>query len=148
MGHRCANADWREHHDIVRKLKHHLGKALHRANNRFPYFTNRRYRDREEHAERHDLQNVAANHRFNDAGRKRVDDRFDQGLRMRLLDRFDNGCVCCIESHPDARFGEIHDRQADEQRGRGDDLEIDQRLNSHAPDLLQGTGTRDSDHDG
>ena len=39
--------------------------------------------------------------------------------------------------HSDAGFADIDGRQADKQRQRGNDLEVDDRLDAHAPDLFQ-----------
>ena len=38
MRHRCADADRREHHDVVGEFEHHLRKALHRAHDRLSFF--------------------------------------------------------------------------------------------------------------
>jgi hypothetical protein len=45
-----------------------------------------------------------------------------------------------------ARLGEIHRAEADEERERGDDLEVDQRLHADAADLADVAGAGDADH--
>jgi hypothetical protein len=143
VSHRRAHANRRKHHHVVCKLKHHLRETLHGAYDRLAFATHGGNRQCEEHAERDDLQNVATNHRFNDAGRKRVDYGFDERLRMSVLNGLDGGRVRRFESHSDARLGEINHGQSDEQRDCSDDLEIDQCLESHAPDFAQRAGTCD-----
>src|SRR5439155_4565792 len=38
VSHRCAHPDWRKHHHIVGKLKHHLSQALHGPDDWFSFF--------------------------------------------------------------------------------------------------------------
>jgi hypothetical protein len=67
---------------------------------------------------------------------------------MTLLNRFHHVGARCGKNDAYARLREIHNCQSNEERGCGYNLEIDQRLDSHAPHLLKRTGARDSDHDG
>src|SRR2546423_5882534 len=133
MRHRCADADRCKHHDVVCKLEHDLREALHRAEDWLPPFANRGDGECENHAEYDDLQNVAAHHGVNHTGRKYVHDSLDESFRMTLLNGFDGVDVRGGESHARPGLGEIDYSQPNEQRCRGDDLEIDQRFDSHAP---------------
>ena len=75
-------------------------------------------------------------------------DCFDQSFRLGLPDHFDDVDVTGRESHAGARLRKIHNRQSDEKcRGR-DDLEINERFDSHSADLFQGAPARDADDDG
>jgi hypothetical protein len=104
--------------------------------------------EREEHAERDDLENVAAHHRVDDAGGEGVDDSLDQRLRMRLRDGLDDVGVRGGEGNADAGPGEVDDGQPDEERRGGDDLEVDERFRAHASDLFQRAAAGDPDDDG
>src|SRR5260370_16382312 len=146
--HRRAHTDWRKHHHVVCELEHDLRKTVHRAHDRFPFFANCGHGEREQHTESDDLENVAAYHRVDHARRKRVHNRFDQRFGMALLDRLDDVDVAGRESYASSGLSEIHNRKSDEQRRGGDDLEINQRFDSHPSDLFQCAGTGDADHDG
>jgi hypothetical protein len=63
---------------------------------------------------------------------------------MCVLNGLDGRRIRRFEFHSDARLGEIYNGQSDEQRRCGNDLEIEERLESHAPHLSERTGTRDS----
>ena len=52
------------------------------------------------------------------------------------------------QRHAYSRLGEIDHRQPDDERGRGRDLEIDDRFQTHSPDLFQAAGAGDPDDDG
>src|SRR5436190_21836862 len=67
---------------------------------------------------------------------------------MSLADCLENVGAGCGESHAGAGLCEINNCQSNHEGGCGDDLEIDQRLNSHAPYLPERTGARDSHHNG
>ena len=114
MRHRCADADRREHHHVVRKLEHDLRQTFHRAHDRLTFFANSGNRERKQHAERDNLQNVAAHHRVDDARRKNVDDCLDQTLGVRFSDRFDDVDLAGSQSDARARFREIDNRESDE----------------------------------
>ena len=61
--------------------------------------------------------------------------RFDQRLGMTLTDCFCHVGVAGHERHAYTRLCEIHDDQPDGERGGGDDLEVNDRFNTHAPDF-------------
>jgi len=77
-----------------------------------------------------------------------VRDNLEQRFRMRLRNRIDNVVRPGHQPHAHSRFREIHHGEADRQRGGRGDLEVNDRLESHAPNLFQAPRARDSDHDG
>ncbi len=90
--------------------------------------------DGEQNAEHDDLQHVPLGHGLGDILRKRVQDRFRGGLRLGGHPRgFDHGGY--RDADPGAR--QVDRREPDEQRDRGHDFEIDDRLEPHAPHLAQ-----------
>ena len=148
MSHRRADPERREHHNVIGELEHDLRKTFHRADHRPSFFADGRYGQREDHGEDNDLKHIAVHHRFDHARRKNVHKRFDPGLGMRLSDRFDDVDVAGSERYADAWPGEIDDRQSNEKRRGGDDLEINQRFDSHASDFSKRAGAGDSDDNG
>src|SRR5438046_10428221 len=72
-------------------------------------------------------------------------DRFNQRLGMTLADRFDDAGIARCESDAHSWFREIHYGQPDEERRRGDDLEIDHGFDPHASDLSERAGDGDYD---
>src|SRR5205085_11700868 len=136
VGHGRADADGGEHHDVVSELEHDLGETFHCAHDRPAFLADGGEGEREEDAERDDLENVAAHHGVDDAGGESVDDGFDKRFGMGLPDGLDDVGVGSRKSDADAGPGEVDDGQADEQRGGGDDLEINQRFRAHASDFF------------
>ena len=67
---------------------------------------------------------------------------------MTLADRLDHVGVAGRERHADARLDEVDHRQTDEERGRGHDLEINQRFHAHPSDLSQRARAGDANDDG
>ena len=63
-------------------------------------------------------------------------DRFHQCLGMRLPDRLDHIGVARSERDPGSGSREIHNRQSNEECRGCDDLEVNERFDSHAPDLF------------
>src|SRR5205085_4684276 len=135
-----ADADRGEHHDVVGKLEHDLGEAFHRADDGPAGVADGGEGEREEDTERDDLENVAAHHGVDNAGREGVDDGFDEGFRMGRADGLDDIGVAGGESDAAAGFGEVHNREPDKERGGGDDFEIDERFRAHATAFFQRPG--------
>src|SRR5205814_4918137 len=133
VSHGRADADGGAHHDVVSELEHDLGEAFHCAHDRPAFLADGGDGEREEDAERNDLENVAAHHGVDDAGGEGVDDSFDERFRMSLPDGLDDVRVSGGEGDTDAGLSEIDDGQTDEESGRGDDLEIDEGFRAHAP---------------
>src|SRR5438045_2638421 len=72
-----------------------------------------------------------------------MDQQIAKALRL-CLDQRSNVAAAC-EQNIRSRLYQIHDRESDKQRDRGDDLEIQQRFRAHAPDFLQITATGNAD---
>src|SRR5262249_42777547 len=102
----------------------------------------------EEHAECDDLQHISAHHGLNHVRGENVHNGFDETLGMSLADCPQNVGVVGGESHASAGLCEIDDCQSDHECRCGNNLEIDQRLNSHAPHLAERTRACDSHHNG
>src|ERR1700674_5053711 len=67
---------------------------------------------------------------------------------MTLSGRFRGVGAAGGERHADSRLGEIYHGQADEERGRGDDLEIDESFRAHASYFFQRAAAGNPDDDG
>src|SRR5438045_6757217 len=90
VGHGGADAYGGEHHDVVGELEHDLGETFHRADDGPAGVADGGEGEREEDAERDDLENVAAHHGVDDAGGESVDDGFDEGCRVGRADGLDD----------------------------------------------------------
>ena len=98
------------------------------------FFANQGQRNAKDHAEDHDLQHLAFSHGLGDVFRKDVQDNVSPFLRL----RGDAGrCRSTGLWNTHAGLRKIDCPQPNEQRHRGDEFKIKQRLDSHAPDLLQ-----------
>ena len=86
MSHRRADPDRRKQHHVICELEHDLRQAVHRADNWFAFFANGCNGEREEHAERDDLQYIATHHSLDHARGENVHDRFNESLWMSLAD--------------------------------------------------------------
>ena len=102
VGHGRADADGGEHHDVVGELEHDLGETFHRADDGPAGVADGGEGEREENAERDDLENVAAHHGVDDAGGEGVDDGFDKRFGMGLPDGLDDVGVGGGEGDADA----------------------------------------------
>ena len=77
-----------------------------------------------------------------------MDDRFEQCLGMSLRDGVDDFVRPGHQRYANARLGEIDHRQSDDESGRGNDFEVDERLQTHSSDLFQAARAGDTDDDG
>ena len=148
MSHGCTHADRREHHHVVGEFKHDLRKTLHGTNHWLSLFTHSRHGHGEENRERYNLQNIAAHHRVDYAGRKCVHNRFHQRFGMTLADCVNDAGIAGREDHANPRFGQVDHRQPDEERGCRNDLEINKCLETHPSNFSQRASARDSDDNG
>ena len=64
------------------------------------------------------------------------------------MNRFGDIDVSCREGDTSSGFCEVHDHQPDDECSRCDNLEKDQRLQSHASNLFQRAGASDSSDNG
>jgi hypothetical protein len=106
--------------------------------------------DAEQHGEEQDLQDVARRERVDDRRRddvhQEVGDRQVGGAR-RI--RGDGGGIELRRVRVDALAGlhDVHEHEADEERHCRDDLEVDERAQADAADLLHVAHLRDADDD-
>ena len=92
------------------------------------------------------MQYVAPHHRIDHARGKDVDQQVAKALGLGLDELRD--IAATREQHTGSGLGEIDNRQAQEERNRGDDLKIKQSLAAHSADLLQVAATGDADDQG
>src|SRR5205085_1395729 len=124
---RRADADWSKAHDDHGELEHHVGQS-------FAYSEQGLFRpslhlgksDRKEYCEKDHLQHFVIGASLEDALRHQMLE--ESGPRLRLMSQFLTGRGRPAENHTLTRPNQIYREQADEQRQRSDDLEIDDRL--------------------
>ena len=108
-------------------------------------------REREQDREEQHLQDLALGEGADDGVGNDVHQEFDRallpGLRGVDLDRFGIDRAH-VDVHADAGLQDVDHDQADDQRQRGHDLEIDQRLQADAADLLHVLHAGDAVHHG
>src|SRR3954454_25069399 len=107
-------------------------------------------REGKQNGEEQDLQDIAFGKGPDDRIRDHVQEKFDRallpGLRGVDLDGLGIDRLR-IDIHPDAGLQHIDDDEPDNERQRGDHLEIDQRLKAYPADLLQILHAGDAMHD-
>jgi hypothetical protein len=92
-------------------------------------------------AEDDDLQHVASRHRLDDGRRHHV----QQDLLPRLRRGADRRRAARLrQDHAVAGTHHVDGEESDQQRQRGDDLEIDDRAQAHAADVLEVPGAGDA----
>ena len=101
-----------------------------------------RERDAEEDGEDGDLQDLAFGDALGEVLREDVDEEVVP-VRGRRSGR--PACVPGVNGEPDAGLADVDGEQADGQRERGDDLEVDERLDAHAADALEVAVAGDAD---
>jgi hypothetical protein len=142
-GHRDGRADADrgiKHHDVGH-LEHRFGQRLGPRDERLAFFADHAEPDREHDAEDDDLQDIAGRHGFDHRGRHHVQQDLLPGLR-RGGDR--RGAGRLRQRHADAGLQQVDGHQPDQQRERRHDLEVDDRAQAHAADVLEVPGAGDA----
>ena len=140
VGDRRADADRRVVHDDVRELEHRLGHGLAPRDDRPAFLADHAERDAEEDAEDDDLEDVAFGHRLDD----RLRDDVEEDLIPRLRLGGDLRLLPHRQVDADAGPHDVDGHQADEERERRHDLEVDERAQAHAADDLDVPGAGDA----
>ena len=136
VGDRCANAYGCVVHDDVRELEHRFGHPFAPDDHRTSFFTDHAQRDSEEDAEDDDLKDVTFGHRVDDRLGDDVQEDLVPGLR--LGGNF--GALPHRQVDAVARPGNVDRQQADHERDRRYDLEVDDGPETHPSDDFEVTG--------
>ena len=152
--HRPERADRREPHDDADDAEQHVGGFIQHLDERPTLLAELGERQAEQHGEQQHLHNLPFRERADGRVGDDVHQVIDrvQVLGLRRIGLYRLG-VEAGRIGIDAGSGpiEIGDHETDEEGDRGQHLEIDQRLQSDAPDLLQiahlGNTDRDSSED-
>ncbi|MNM65998.1 hypothetical protein D3C81_774650 [compost metagenome] len=129
----CENADWREGHDEVSDLEHHLGQLFDAIDNRcVTRSLHTRQGKPEEQREHHDLQDFVVGHCFSNAAGKHVTDEnleaeipgVHHGARRMLDDLHVQSC---------AGLEQVHQAHADCQRYHRSGYEPGHGSQAYAP---------------
>ena len=138
-----ADADRRvEHHDVG-DLEHRLGERFAPLQYGLALLAHHAEADGEHHAEDHDLEHVAGGHGLDDRGRHHVQQDLVPGLGLRAHLYLTGGRR---QHHAHARLEQVHREEADEERERRDDLEVDDRAQAHPAHVLEMPGPGDPGH--
>src|SRR6266436_6455581 len=132
---RAKNTDRRRKHHQIRELEHRLGEAL-RERKHLPAlrFGHQGQRHRKQNTEDDDLQHLAFGDRLRDVLRKNIRDQLRRSVR-RHVQRFRRRGR--RQPHAFSRAAQIDRGKSDQQRDRGNNFEIDERLDAQPPDFLQ-----------
>ena len=107
-------------------------------------------REAEQHREQQHLQNFAFRERVDDGGRNDVEQKIGRALQ---LSRFGVGGDALrverggVDVHPGTGLDHVNDREADDQRDRADDLEVEQRVTAGLAHFLHVFHAGDANHD-
>ena len=108
-------------------------------------------REGEQDREEQHLQDLALGEGADHGGRDDVQEEVERGLLGRLL-RVGGDALGVervgVDVHADAGLPDVDDHEADDQRDRGHDLEVDQRLDPDPADLLHVLHAGDAVHHG
>ena len=140
--HGAGDADGSEVHDDVGEAEHHFGETFAEAQHRRAFgLLHHGERDAEDNREDGDLEDLAFGDALGEVLREDVDEevvpvrgRRSGGLRGAGSER-----------ESDTGLADVDGEQADGQRERGDDLEVDERLDAHAADALDVAVAGDAD---
>jgi hypothetical protein len=147
VGHRAERADRRDHHHHRDDAEEHGLQPHEQVGDVASRVTHRRERDAEENREEHHRQQVAARERREDVARHDVQEELEHALlfaRLHELRHVALGERADVEPLPGLRH--VHHHETDRERERGDDLEVEQRLAPHPPQLGQVGHARDAMH--
>src|SRR5258705_1776345 len=122
MGHRCADADGGEHHDITGILKHDLRETLAKPDHWTTHFADSGQCHCEQDGKRNNLEHIAPNHRVNYTGGKDMDDGFNKWFWGVLSNGVYHIRPCRDEFDVDTRVDQVHYRQSHKKRHGSDEL--------------------------
>ena len=149
--HRAEGADRRQPHDESDDVEERMRDVVDEMEHGLAALAQQRDREREQDREEQDLQDLSLGKSADDRVRDDVHQELDGALLARLrgvdLDRPGIDGLR-IHVHADAGLQIIDDHQPDHEGEGGDDLEIDERLEADASDLLQVFHAGDAVHDG
>ena len=140
------HAEGREHHDEVGVLEHRLRDAVEEREHRLAALADAREREAEERGEDDDREDVAFRGVLDEVRGEGVER--DVPARLRGLADCDGGVRAEIEREVRARLYRVRDDETDDERQRGDDLEVEESLGPHPPDGLDVAGLCDPDDNG
>jgi hypothetical protein len=135
-GDRRPNSDGRVGHHDIHELEHHLRQTLAGGEHELlarPLHL--RQRDGEDDREEHDLKHLVLRGSVEEALRNRMLDHARQrGVRARVLGAFLRRRRAEVDAN--AGFDQVDGKQADRQRQRRHDLEVDDRAERQSADTL------------
>src|ERR1017187_7206874 len=131
---RGANAQRRQDHHVARVAEHDLGQRGTELDYRLRLGAHGRAGGTEQESENYDLEGVVASHGIDDAGGDNVLQQRIQIGRRGWNGRFGRGA---LDGNAHSGANQVHGAQAQEQRGGGDDFEIDDGFGADAAHALQ-----------
>ena len=133
-----------ELHDDAGELEHDFGQRLTESDHRvLGAAAHLRETDGKQHRPEDDLQHLVGRRGFEEALRHDV---FEDARECDLI-AADRRSTCGDERHADARLQDVDGKQPDDQRQRRHDLEVDDCLDAHAPDVFQVAMRGDADNE-
>ena len=148
--HGAQGTDWRELHDHVDDVEHHVGEAIDEVQHRLAVGTQAVQGETEDHREHQHLQDVAIGERADDGVRDDVEDKADDALVFTGGDvgrHFGSIQGRDVDVHAGARLHHVDHDQANQQGDGGNDFEVQQRVAAGLADRLHALHASDAaDH--
>ena len=147
----AEGANRRDIHGERDHLEEHLRHGVDGIDHRLALRTEGQQREGEHHGEEQHWQHVALRERADRARRDQAEEELAVADRPRLLLHARGVAVRQrggVDVHADPRGPGVDQHEAQHQRDRRHDLEVDERLDGHAPDALRLADARDSMDDG
>src|SRR5476651_326013 len=148
--HGAQSTQWRQLHDHVDDVEHHVRKAIDEVQDRLAVRTQAMQGETEDHREHQHLQDVAVGEGTHDGVRDHVQDEADNALILTSgyigsnLGSIQGGW---INVHARAWLDNVHDDQTNDQRQGRNDFEVQQRVTAGPANRFHALHTSDTaDH--
>ncbi|MCY1409074.1 hypothetical protein D9M71_244120 [compost metagenome] len=149
--HGTEGTDWRELHDHVDDVEHHVGEAIDEVQQRLAVGTQAMQGETEDHREHQHLQDVAVGERADDGVRDHVEDKGNDALVFTSRDEASDFAGIqgrYVDVHADTRLHDVDHDQADQQGKGGHDFEVQQRIAAGLADRFHVLHAGDTTDDG
>ena len=136
-GHRTQRTEWRQLHDHVDDVEHHMGETVDEVQYRLAVGTQAMQGETEDHREHQHLQDIAIGEGANNGRRDYIEDKAYDALVCAC--RHVTGNFAGIQGrhvnmHASARLNHVNHDQADQQRDSRHDFEVEQGITAGLAD--------------
>ena len=150
-GHGAKRADGRQLHDVADDDEQHVRELLDEVEHQRAAAAKTVQRKAEQHRDQQHLQHLAFGKRADKGAGDHVQQKLGGGLHLARLGVVGQALGVergRVDVHAHARLHHVDDDQADDQRHRAHDLEVQERVATRLADALHVLHARDADHHG